>query len=232
VRASYQREAERAVQYMLSTGLTRIAILQVKDSFGEDSAAGGLRGFEQAKAKPLVHLTFDRSKPDFSKIAPELAARDAQAVLFIGSGTAVADGMKALRAAGSRAQVVTLSNNAAGGFIKLLGANARGTIVSQVFPSARALGVPMVREADELARARKLPALTPAMLEGFAAAKVLVEGLRRAGPAPTRAKLVAALNGLSRFDLGGMELGYSSTDHTGLSFADLSIIGADGLFRR
>jgi ABC-type branched-subunit amino acid transport system substrate-binding protein len=70
------------------------------------------------------------------------------------------------------------------------------------------------------------------MLEGFAAAKVLVEALRRAGSKPTRASLHAALEGMDRFDLGGLEIGYSPTDHTGLDFADLSIIGSDGKFRR
>jgi hypothetical protein len=37
---------------------------------------------------------------------------------------------------------------------------------------------------------------------------------------------------LDRFDLGGLEISYSASDHTGLGFADLSIIGPDGTFRR
>ena len=70
------------------------------------------------------------------------------------------------------------------------------------------------------------------MLEGFAAAKVLVEGLRRAGPNPTPVRLQQALETLHRFDIGGMEVTYGPGDHTGLEYADLSIIGADGNFRR
>jgi branched-chain amino acid transport system substrate-binding protein len=70
------------------------------------------------------------------------------------------------------------------------------------------------------------------MLEGFAAAKVLVEGLRRSGPKPSRERLQAALEGMQKFDLGGLELSYTPTDHSGLDFADLSIITADGKFRR
>jgi branched-chain amino acid transport system substrate-binding protein len=89
-----------------------------------------------------------------------------------------------LRAAGSTAQVATLSNNASG-FVKSLGDNARGVIVTQVFPYERSSPSRMVKEAQELAKAKGLPEVTPAMLEGFAAAKVLVEGLRRAGQNPT-----------------------------------------------
>ena len=73
--------------------------------------------------------------------------------MFIGSGSAVADGTKAIRAAGSRAQIATLSNNAAGGFIKLMGENAHGTVVTQVFPPERSMAAPIVKEASDLARA-------------------------------------------------------------------------------
>ena len=74
--------------------------------------------------------------------------------------------------------------------------------------------------------------ISPAMLEGFAAAKVLVEGLKRAGPKPSRDKLQAALESIRKLDLGGLEVNYSPDDHSGLDFADLSIIGTDGKFRR
>jgi len=70
------------------------------------------------------------------------------------------------------------------------------------------------------------------MMEGYAAAKVLVEGLRRAGANPTPVKLRDALESLQRFDLGGLSVSYSPTNHTGLDFADLSIIDASGRFRR
>lgn len=232
VRATYQREAERAVRHLSLIGLDRIAILQVDDSFGADAAQGAMKGFEAVSKQPVVLEKFDRAKPDFAAVAPKIAKADAQAVLFIGSGGAVADGAKALREAGSRAQIVTLSNNASGGFIKQLGDNARGTIVTQVFPYERSLSAPIVKEAVDLMRAKGGTEVSPAMMEGFAAAKVLVEGLRRAGANPTREKLVTALNGIRKLDIGGMEVSFSPGDHTGLDYADLSIIGQDGKFRR
>ena len=137
-----------------------------------------------------------------------------------------------MRTAGSAAQIVTLSTNASSGFIKSLGAHARGVIVTQVFPNERAVTYPMVKEAQELAKTKGLTEISPAMLEGFAAAKVLVEGLRRAGPKPTREKIVTALGGMSHYDLGGLELGFGPGDRTGLNFVELSIIGSDGRFRR
>ena len=71
-----------------------------------------------------------------------------------------------------------------------------------------------------------------APLEGFTTAKVLVEGIRRAGKGPTPQKLRDALESMKGYDLGGLTLSYSATSHSGLDFADLSIIDASGRFRR
>ncbi|MHB1248619.1 MAG: ABC transporter substrate-binding protein [Polaromonas sp.] len=232
VRATYQREAAKAIEHLASIGMTRIAVLQTDDSFGADAVMGAQKGFETARLKPLMLEKFPREKPDFSKLADKIAKSGAQAVLFIGSAGNVSDGVKVLRAAGSSAQVVTLSNNASEGFIELLGKNARGVIVTQVFPNERSIAYPLIKEAQELAKAKGLDGVSPAMMEGFAAAKVLVEGLRRAGPKPTPIALRDALEGLRKFDIGGLEVSYSPTDHSGLDFADLSIIDFEGKFIR
>lgn len=233
VRATYQREAERVIQHLSLTGLERIALIQVDDSFGQDGATGALKAFTALGKHPIAHEKFDRHDTDLTPVVAKVVKAQAQAVLFIGSGTTVVSGIQALRKAGSSAQAVTLSNNASAGFIKLLGDQARGTLVSQVFPYERSLSNPMVKEATELLAARdRSTELTPAMLEGYAAAKVLVEGLRRAGTPVTRDKLRNALESFQRVDIGGLEVSFSKTDHTGLDYADLAIVGENGKFRR
>ena len=231
VRATYQREAERTIAHLNLVSVTRIAVVQVDDTFGADAAVGLRKGLANAKLEPVAYEKYDRAKPDFGPLIPKVTKAEPQAVIFLGSGTAVIDGMKALRAAGSRAQMVTLSNNASAGFVKSLGDLAHGTVVSQVLPSERSVGTPIVKEAADLAKAKGIE-LTPAALEGFAAAKVLVEGLRRAGRDPTRAGLKSALETFNHYNLGGLELSYSPANHTGLDYADLSIVGVDGKFRR
>ncbi|MBI5277528.1 MAG: ABC transporter substrate-binding protein [Burkholderiales bacterium] len=231
VRATYQREAEKAIEHLHTLGIRRIAVVHVDDSFGRDGLEGANKGFARSNSRPLSVQKADRNNPDYAALVPPIVQQQAQAVLWIGSAKAVADGVRALRAAKSAAQVVTLSNNASAGFIKALGDHSRGVIVSQVFPHERSFAYPMVKEAIELAKAKGVE-LSPAMLEGYAAAKVLVEGLRRAGRNPTREKLQAALEGMKRFDLGGLEVGYASDDHTGLDFADLSIVDLEGRFVR
>jgi ABC-type branched-subunit amino acid transport system substrate-binding protein len=203
--------------------------VHVDDSFGTDALEGSQKGMTHNKLTPVVVAKFDRSKPDFSAIAAQVVKADAQAVMMLGSGTAVVDGIKAIKAAGSAAQFITLSNNASEGFIKQLGEQGRGVIVTQVFPQSYSYS--LVKDANQLAKAQGLTVVSPAMLEGFAAAKVLVEALRRSGANPTRDKLMASLNNLN-YDIGGLEVRYSHASHTGLDFADLSIITEEGKFRR
>ncbi len=232
VRAPYQREVEKAITHLNTLGIKRIGVVHVDDTFGADGLAGAQSGFKANHLEALFIEKFDRAKPDYSAIAPRVAGLQPQAVIFIGTGAAVVDGIKALRAAGVSGQIVTLSNNASGGFVKALGEQARGVVVTQVFPSERSVNFPVIKEAMELARAKQLPDLTPAMVEGFVTAKVLIEGLKRAGPKPDRAKLHAGLESIKKWDLGGLELSYGPTDHSGLDFSDLAIIGSDGRFKR
>lgn len=231
VRATYQREAERGIAYLISIGLTRIAVVYRDDSFGKDGLEGAQKGFTAAQLTPMLEKV-DAQKPDYQTIVDKLAKADIQAVMMIAPGKSAADGIKALRDAGSKAQLITLSNNASAGFVNDLGDHARGVIVTQVFPAERTDAYPMVKEIRQLAKAHDGTEVSPPMLEGYAAAKVLVEGLRRAGPQPTREKLAAALEGIRKFDLGGLEINYAPDDHTGLDFAELSIIGPKGKFRR
>lgn len=232
VRATYQREVEKAITHLNTLGIKQIGVVHVDDTFGADGLAGAQAGFKANRIDALFIEKFDRAKPDYSAIAPRVAQKQPQAVIFIGTGAAVVDGIKALRAAGVTGQIVTLSNNASGGFVKALGDSARGVVVTQVFPSERSLNYPLIKEAMDLAKAGGVSELTPAMVEGFVSAKVLVEGLKRAGPKPDRAKLHAGLEGIRNWDMGGLTLSFSATDHSGLDFSDLSIIGTDGRFKR
>jgi ABC-type branched-subunit amino acid transport system substrate-binding protein len=241
VRATYQAETERLTRHLGMTRLDRVALCYVDDSFGNDALQGALKVFKEGNQKPLVQEAIDKAKPDYTTCVKKIIDNKQLGAVFIGTPVSVATGVKALRAAGSSVTVATLSNNAASGFIKELGAQATGVIVSQVFPSERSLATPMIAEASKLAAAKGVNQLTPAMIEGFAAAKVLVIALKKAqadskGGAITRVAIKKALETFDKVDigggLGGASVSYSATDHSGLEYVDLSYIGPDGTFRR
>lgn len=237
VRTAYQLEAEKLVALLKTTGLHRIAVLNVADGFGRDVLKGLNSGFAKQNLQPAVELEFDRDaaakdNTDFMKpVLDKLVKSDPQVIVVIGAGLAVKNAIVALRNAGSEAKIATVSNNASTAFIKLLDKHARGVIVSQVFPDEKSLTHLFVREAQMAAFKNKVT-LTQGMLEGYAAAKIAVRGLRGAGTPATRAGLQKALDNLGTFDLGDMAISYSPTDHTGLDMTDLSIITREKTFLR
>jgi ABC-type branched-subunit amino acid transport system substrate-binding protein len=231
VRAPFRKEAQKAVIHLASVNVQRIGVFHANDAFGSDAVQGAQDGFNVSKTKPKFIEVYDRKSPDPKAMAAKVVKEDLQAVLLLGPSEVVAQTTAAIRTSGSLAQIVTLSNNASSSFVDEMGKYASGTIVTQVFPSERNVAVGLVREAATLARPKNVE-LSPSVLEGFAAAKVLVEGLRRAGPTATRERLVQALETMTNFDLGGLPLNYSPTDHSGLDFVDISILTPDGRFRR
>lgn len=154
-----------------------------------------------------------------------------QAVIVIGNGSPAVEAILALRKVGYGSHIVTLSNNASSGFIKALGDKARGIIVTQVFVGTRhrqaadpgnATGCPRAGHDQHLAR------------HGGGLCLRQGAGRRTAAPRPTSTArgLHDALESIRQYDLGGMELNYSSTNHSGLEYTELSIIGPDGRFQR
>lgn len=228
VRASYQVETEKAVDFALQTGASKIGIIHVDDAFGIDALAGAMNGFNKAKKKPLFNLGFNRADPDYAGINAQIKAEKPQRVILIASsGHAV----KIIKAAAGQTKFSTISNNASGGFINNLDSAGPGVVVTQVFPNERNTTVKMVSELTDLAAAKGIQEITPSMMEGFAAAKVLVAALRKSDPSLTREAINTALDSLDT-DIGGMQVTYTPTDRTGLVYADISVIGADGRFRR
>ena len=89
--------------------------------------------------------------------------------------------------------------------------------------------LPVVREYQSLLKKYAPEAeVNYTSFEQFLGAKVLVEALRRAGPAPTRAKVIKALESLQSYDLGGITLGYSPTNRIGSRYVEVTVIGSNG----
>jgi hypothetical protein len=57
---------------------------------------------------------------------------------------------------------------------------------------------------------------------------VLAEGLRRAGPAPTRAAVISGLEHIEGYDLGGVKISFGRTNREGNQFVDVAVISANG----
>jgi ABC-type branched-subunit amino acid transport system substrate-binding protein len=71
-----------------------------------------------------------------------------------------------------------------------------------------------------------------ASMESFIAAKVLVEALRRAGPEPTRARVLTALQNLREYDVGGFKISFGGDNRVGSRYVEVTVIGREGKLLR
>jgi len=113
-----------------------------------------------------------------------------------------------------------------------LGKDGAGVVVSQVMPSPYNAARPIAREfADAVKAAGKDAQVNFSSMEGYVAAKLFVEGLKRAGSKLSRESLIAGLEGLGSQSLGGFSVSFSPTDHVASSFVELSMLTGDGRVR-
>ena len=231
VRARYRNEVAKAVEHFTTIGIQDIGLLHVDDSFGSDVLAGFQDAMRARGLAPSTIVKFDRAKPAILETASAVAKAPPQALIVAGSATSVAELIKSIRAGGGHMQLMTLSNNSARSFIENLGWAGTGVIVSQVTPAPYLVTSGLGQEFRLAARESGATASYAAM-EGFVAAKVLVEGLRRAGRNLTREGFISALESMHKVDLGGLMVNYSEADHAGSEFVELTMIGRGGRFVR
>jgi len=238
LRSSYQSEAHRAVEQIVGMGITRIGLIYVDDPFGVDAVAGVMDGLEKTGARAAYIEKFDRkaASDTLDRIANVALQANAPAVIVIATNEPTIALIRSLRQRGNRGYVVTLSNNASGSFIEQLGPAGAGVIVAQVFPGERRTDIGLVKEATELLRGSKTHRemkVSPSLLEGVAAAKLLVAALQMT-PGASPKQLTDVLQSGVAFDVGwpGYRVAYTPTDHSGIDFVDLSIVSSTGGFRR
>jgi branched-chain amino acid transport system substrate-binding protein len=99
-------------------------------------------------------------------------------------------------------------------------------------PFPFATSIPVVREYQKIMTDAGHTDFDFSSMEGFLTAKVFVEGLRRAGRNPTRDGLIAALESITDWDLGGFTIRYGPGDHIASSFIDVTTISRGGRFMR
>lgn len=231
IRAKYQDEVIRAIEHFNTVGVRSIAILHVDDAFGQDGLEGFRKGMAAQKLTPVGIFKFARVKPDVKAAAAEVIKANPAALIVVSSAKNTVDVIKEIRAQGGSMQIMTMSNNSSEAFVKDLGPAGAGVVVTQVTPAPHLLSTRLGQEFNALAKKRKITLSYPA-IEGFVNAKVLVEGLRRAGPNLTREGFVRALESMQRVDFGGLMVTYGPNDHTGSEFVELTMIGKNGRFIR
>ncbi|HEX4926755.1 MAG TPA: ABC transporter substrate-binding protein [Burkholderiales bacterium] len=232
VRASYYDETEKIVEQLVSTGSKNIAVFYQDDAYGQ----AGLKGVELAMERRNLKISatgiFERNTVKVERAVKTLNAAQPDAVVMIGAYKACAEFIRQMKKQGSAAQFYNVSFVGSKALADDLGGQGVGVAISQVMPFPWGAAVPVVREYQGLMRRAGHKELTFTTIEGFIAAKVFVEALRRTGRELTRERLIATLERMNDVDVGGFYVGFSPTNHSASKFVDLTIIARDGKFLR
>jgi branched-chain amino acid transport system substrate-binding protein len=233
VRASYFDETEKIVAQMTGQALDKIAVFYQNDDYGKAGLLGVERAMERRNIKIVATGTVERNTVEVAAAVKSIGKVEPQAVIMISAYKSCAAFIKQMRAAGFNPQFINVSFVGSKALAKESGPDGRGVAVTQVVPFPWNTGVPIVKEYQHLLDGSgDKQDYSFTSLEGFIAAKVLVEGLRRSGADLTREKFVTAMETIRDFDLGGYWVTFTPASHNGSKFVELTVIGKDERFLR
>ena len=232
VRASYYDETEKIVEQVLSTGGRRISVFYQADAYGEAGRKGTELALGRRGMKIHSNGTVERNTLKVEGAVKTIHGSEPDAIVMVGAYAACAEFIKQMRKAGSGATFYNVSFVGSKALADALGKDGAGVAISQVVPFPWGTAVPVVKEYQVLSKKAGFTDYNFSALEGFLSAKVMVEGLKRAGRNPTREGLVEALEKMHDVDLGGFHVSYSPKNRAGSRFVDLTIISRDGKFLR
>jgi ABC-type branched-subunit amino acid transport system substrate-binding protein len=219
VRASYYDETREQVDKLWEANIRKIAVIYQDDPFGKAVLDGVKLALQKHGATPVGLGTFTRNSVDITEGLKESMAARPQAVVIAGPYAPAAAIVKQAHMDGWRPQFLTVSFVGTEEFIKEAGADAEGTIITQVMPPYDRLEYPTVAKYRECL-AKYSPGEPPTFvsLEGFVDAMVLVEGLKRAGKDLTREKFISGIESIHEMNFGlgpKLILNYGPSDHKG-----------------
>lgn len=225
VRASYFDETEKIVEQLTNLGMQRIAILYQNDAYGQAGLAGVTRALDKRKMKAVGQATVERNSVVVDPAVKALVPAQADVIIMISAYKSIAAFVKAAKKAGYAGVFHNVSFVGARALAEELGPDGNGVAISQVVPFPYANSIPVVRDYQQALKGGSGAAISFTSLEGYIAARALVEGLRRAGKDLTRDKLIAALETMKLVDIGGFNINFTPTDHNGSNFVELTMIG-------
>jgi ABC-type branched-subunit amino acid transport system substrate-binding protein len=230
LRAGAREESAAMVLHLDTVGLTEIGAIAQDDALGRAALEGVQFELTRLAIRPhaLVRLPVEASAADVAQAVQAACKGQPQAlVLGLNAANTLAV-IREARKAKCQPQFYVMSEAGA----ELLASDAAprelaGVIVSQVMPHPRSASVPVAADYQRLAG----EAASYAGLEGFVYARVIAAALRACGAQLTRQCVIAALES-KPLDAGGYRVLFKTGDRRGSRFVEMTIITADGRFRR
>ena len=225
VRPSMANEAFKMVQHCATLGLTRIAVVGEDDAMGRAGLEAVNKAIVELKLPPLAASAFmpSNSRQVGAAVATIKAAQP-QAIIQAALFQSTAAFIQQMRKTGYIGTFLNFSAVGINPLYTALGNDIGGVVVAQVVPPPRSMSVPVVREyTAAIENSDESPSYES--LEGFIAAKVLAEAVRRGGRGPELQKTLTAMRS---YDVGGLWLNLRARPRENMASIDLISITADG----
>ena len=234
VRASYFDETAAIVKQITSVSIQRVGVFYQNDSYGKAGLEGVQRALKPLKLEPSALGTVERNTVDVDAAVKTILASNPGAIVLISAYKSCAAFIRAARKAGYGGNLYNVSFVGTQALMQELGPDARGVVVSQVMPYPFTQASQLSGEYLAAGKAAQGDKFQPnySSIEGYVAAKVMVEALRRPGAAASAEGLITALESLREFNLGGFFVDFGPQKHTGSRFVDMTILTANGKLRR
>jgi ABC-type branched-subunit amino acid transport system substrate-binding protein len=218
------------VQQLGTVGSDDVAVVYQDSVFGKSNMQTLLELAQDNKLKVVKSLPMAINATSAADIVAQLKQASPKAIVMIMAGAMSEVLIRDVRAASLGAPLYTISvgvADAKASAARLNGA-LRGVVTASIVPSPKLERYGIVKEYRKAIATSVNGADNYTVLEGFIAAKVFAEGLRRAGRSPTRDGFITALEGMGRHDLGDFMVEYGPTNHNGSSFVELEMYTAAG----
>ena len=232
VRASYYDETAAIVKQLLTLGLKKVAVFRQNDSYGQAGLDGVVRALKANQLEPVAVGLVERNTVAVAAAVQAIVPKNPDAIVQISAYKSCAAFIREARKAGFGGTFYNVSFVGTQALADELGTDARGVAVSQVMPFPFQPKTPIAREfLNAVQKAGGDYKANYSSIEGYVAARVLVEGLRRAGKGATREALINGLESIQGFDLGGLMVNYGARSHVASRFVDLTMLTAYGNVR-
>jgi ABC-type branched-subunit amino acid transport system substrate-binding protein len=233
IRAGYDDETRTMVDQFVSTGVKRIAVFYQNDAFGQSGLSGVEKALDRYQLKIVGKGSYEKNTENIDAAVGEILKSNPQAVIMAGITRPAALFVKQIVDQSPGLQVFSISVVSGEDIYRIAGDEfARGVGITQVMPSPFSGTLKVVREYQD---AMKLyapgQAFSYASFEEYVGARVLIEGLKKAGPSPSPVAVLKALEAL-KIDLGGYKVSFGPKQRAGSSFVEVTIIGQNGIHLR
>lgn len=232
VRAEHREEFRALIGQARSLGARKLAFFRADSEGGAAHLANVRLICKELGVDLVADLPFKAGMTDaqMDQLAAQVQQSGAQMVFNHGSIDVYETLIRKAHAKGIKTTFYGV-NSGSTQLARHLGPLAHGMIFSQVVPSPWERKTAITREyQSDFARAFPGQEFSYGSLEGYITAKALVLALRQAGPNLSREGFLDAMAN-ARFDLNGLTASYTSDEHRGLDFVDLSIVTRESKFR-